>query len=73
MRQQRVAVGEVGVGVDRDGGDFELARSARWFSDLDVLQLVDVGEPFRIDLAGGERVEHERVVGVRTVCDVNDH
>ena len=29
VRQQRVPIGQVGVGVDRDGGDLELAAHAR--------------------------------------------
>ena len=71
VRQQRVAVGQVGVGVDRDRGDLELTAHRALVQRLDVLQLVDVGEAFGVDLPGGERVEHERVVGIRAVGDVD--
>ena len=73
MRKQRVAVAEVGVGVNRDRRDLELAAHRALVEALDVLQLVDVGQPFGIDLPGGERVEHERVVRVRAVGDVDGH
>ena len=71
VRQQRVAIGQVGVGVNRDRGHLELTAHRALVERLDVLQLVNVGEAFRVDLPGGERVEHERVVGVRAVGNVN--
>ena len=50
VREQGVLVGEVGVGVDRDGGDLELAAQRALVERLDVLQLVDVarGPPVSI-------------------------
>ena len=70
-RQQGVPVRQVGVGVDRDRRDLELAapgalveasryRSARGRSGAAVSTL-----------PVGERVEHERVVGVGAVGDVD--
>ena len=40
---------------------------------LDVLQHVLDGDARDLHLAGGERVEHERVVGIRAVTDADQH
>src|SRR5258708_15351448 len=70
--EQRVAIAEIRVGVNRDRRNLELSAHGALIERLDVLQLVDVGESFRIDLPRGERIEHERVVGIGAVGDVND-
>ncbi len=57
--------------MDRDRGDLELAPPGALVERLDVGQLVDVAQVAGVDLAFGERVEHERVVGVGTVGDVD--
>jgi hypothetical protein len=56
VREQRVAVGEVGVRVDRNGGHLELTAQRALVERFDVLKLVDVGEAFGVDLPVGERV-----------------
>ena len=40
---------------------------------LDVLQLVDILEALGVDQTFGQRVKHERVVGIGTMGDVNLH
>ena len=62
---------EVGVGVNRDGRDLELRAGAPLVQRLDVGQLVDVAQVAGVDLALGERVEHERVVGIGAVGDAD--
>jgi len=57
--------------MDRYGGDLELSAKRALVQCLDVLQLMDVGQSFGIDFSGGERIEHERVVRVRTVGNVD--
>ena len=69
MREERVAIGEMRVRVDRDRGHLELALERAAVERLDVLQLVHVVEVAGVDLPLGERVEHERVVGVGAVRD----
>jgi hypothetical protein len=55
------------VRVERDGRDGELPGERPVVQALDVGELVREAEPLRVHLPLGERVEHERVVGVRTV------
>src|SRR6185503_17041446 len=52
-------------------GDLELTPERALIQRLDVLQLVNVAQPFRVDLALRERVEHEGIVGVWAMRDVN--
>ena len=70
--QQRVPVGEVGVGVDRHGGDLELAGQRAAVERLDVGELVRVAQLAGVELVVRERPEHEGVVGVGAVGDL-DH
>ena len=67
VRQEHVAVGDVGVGVEGDGGDVELACHRAPVQRLDVGELVVEREALGVDRAVRETVEHESVVGVRTV------
>ena len=67
--QQEVALGQARVGVEGDGRDGELSRHRAPVERFDVGQLVDEGETLGIDASFGERVEHERVVGVGAVRD----
>ena len=67
VRQQRIAIGEVGVGVQRDGRHFELAREGAAVQRLDVRELVDIAAVARVDLTSRERPEHEGIVRVRAV------
>src|SRR5258708_33357492 len=70
--RSREATAEIRVGVKQYRRNLELSAHGALIERLDVLQLVDVGESFRIDLPRGERIEHERVVGIGAVGDVND-
>ena len=70
--EQRVAVGEIRKGVQRNGGDFELAGKRAPIEALDVGQLVRVAAATRVDLAGGHCPEHERIVRIRAVRDADD-
>jgi hypothetical protein len=71
VREQRVPIREVRIGVQRHRGDFELPAQRTLVQAFDVRQLVLVTPGARIDFPGGERPEHERVVGIRAVCDVD--
>ena len=68
-REEGVAIGQRGVGVDGQGRDLELAGLRPAVEALDVVEHLDDLEPSRVDLAGGQAVEHEGVVGVRAVAD----
>ncbi len=63
---------QVGVGVEGDGGDI-----VEGFVDGAVVEGLDVGEGVveleagDADLIGGQAVEHEGVVGVRAVGDID--
>src|SRR5579864_4278763 len=59
--------------MDRHGRDVELPSQCALVQALYVLKLMHVREPFGVDLPLGEGVKHERVVGVRTMRDVDDH
>ena len=56
--------------------DLELAKSlcaeCPLVQSLNVLKLVDVYESFGVDQPLSERIEHERVVGIRAVRDADD-
>ena len=69
--KKRVLIGEIGVSVDRDGCHIELTTKGASIEGLDVLKLVDVLDTLGVDLSVGERVEHECVVRIRTVGEVN--
>jgi len=71
VREQCVPVSEVGVCVDGDRGDLELRAQGALIERFDILQLVDVAQVAGIDFPFGERVEHERVVGIRAMGDVD--
>ena len=51
VRKQRVLVGQVRVGVNRDGRHLELTAQRSLIERFDVLQLVHVREAFGVDLA----------------------
>ena len=71
VRQQSVGIGQIGVGVNRDRGDFELTAQRALVERFYILELVDVMEPVGLDFALGESIKHECVVGVGAVRDVN--
>ena len=69
VRKEEVAVGQARVRVEGDGGDGELSRHRAAVQRLDVGELVREREALGVDAPLGERVEHERVVGVGAVRD----
>ena len=71
MSEQGVAIGEVRVGVQRDGGDFQLARERAAVQAFDVAELVNVPPAAGVDLARCHRPEHEGVIGVGAVRDMD--
>src|SRR5438034_9580439 len=71
VRQQGIALREIGVGVERDCTHFELPAQGTPVQGLDVRELVDVAPGARVDLPRGERPEHEGVVGVGAVGHVD--
>ena len=71
VRQQGVPIGEIGIGVNRDGGHLELAVESAPVQGLDVLQLVNEAQIAGVEKIGGQRIKHERVVRVRRVGDAN--
>ena len=73
VRQQRVAVLHERVRVQRDRGHLETADERPLVQGLDVLQHLLELEAARVDRAGRDRPEHERVVGIGTVAEANEH
>ena len=73
VREQQVAVGDVRVGAHRDRGHLEPALRRPLVERLDVRDDLLELEPARVDAAGLERPEHERVVRVCAVSDADPH
>ena len=71
--QERVFVEQVGVGVDRDGRDVQLAAHGPLVERLDVLENVLEAVLAGFDLVVGECPEHEGVVGIGTVAQRQMH
>ena len=67
--QQRVLVEQVGVRVKRDRRHFVPSFERGPIQGLDVRQNLIDNEAVGIDGAAREAVEHERVVGIRTMGD----
>ncbi len=57
--------------MNRHRGDLELGAQRAPIERLDVLQLVHITQVAGIELPFGERVEHERIVGIGTVGDTD--
>src|SRR5687768_15172338 len=70
--QERVAASEVRVRVDRHRGDLELPPQRAAVERLDVLELMFVFDSAGVNFPGGQRVEHEGVVGIGRVRDADD-
>ena len=68
-----VLIGDIGVGVDGDGGDFKLAFDGALVEGLDVLEDVLEAVGAGGDFALGQGVEHEGVVGVGGVAEAEEH
>ena len=62
---------EIGVRVNGDRGHLQLSAPGALVEGLDVGELVQVPEIAGVELPFGERVEHEGVVGVGAVGDVD--
>ena len=71
VREEGVFVGQVRVRMDRDRSYLELTEEGALVERFYILQLVDVTQIAGIDLPFGKSVEHERVVGIRAVGDVD--
>ena len=69
VRQQCIAIGQVRVGVERNGSHLVLAPEGPLVEGLDVLQDVDKLQIRVPDLPLGQGIEHERVICVRAVGD----
>ncbi len=69
MRQQRVLVDEVRVGVEGHRRDFVLAIEGRSVEGLDIGEDLIDDQPAGIDRTAGQAKKHERVVGIRAVGD----
>src|SRR4029077_13043413 len=66
-----VAVGQMGVDVEGEGGDLVGALEGGLVQALDVLQDVADLEPLGIEQPLGEGVEHEGIIRVRAVGDAD--
>ena len=73
MREQDVLVLDERVRVEREGRHLEAPGERPQVERLDVLQDVLELEIAGVDLARGQRPEHERVVGIRAVAESDLH
>ena len=71
-RAEHVAVGQMGVGVQADGRQFQLAAEGPAVERLDIDQLVLEAVAAGVDLALGQGVEHEGVVGVGAMAHADE-
>jgi hypothetical protein len=62
---------DVGIGMNGNRGHFQLAPAGPLIEGLDIRQLVDVAQLASIHFAFGQRVEHEGIVRVGAVGEVN--
>ena len=72
-RQQSIVVLNVGIGVERDGGDVvnAVAFPRLLVQGLDVAKRMSEAQPGNAHLVGGQSIEHEGVVGVGAVRDAD--
>ena len=68
-RQQRVLVEQMRIGMDADGGDFQLAAQGPAIERLDVLQFVLEEQVAGVDLVVGQSMKHEGIIGIGAVAD----
>src|SRR5690242_10613669 len=71
VRKQGIRIGEICIGVNRDCRDLELSAQRALVERLDILELVNIAQLAGIDLPFRKRIEHERVVRIRAMSDVN--
>ena len=70
-RKQSVATGQVRVRMKRDGGNLVFTLERFPIQRLDVVENVRVSKVAGRDLAGGQAVKHECVIGIGAVGDSN--
>ena len=68
---EHVAVGQIGIGVKAEGGQFQFAGHGAAVERLDIDHLVPEPIAARIDLVPRQGVEHEGVVGIGAVPDTD--
>ena len=68
---QHVAVGQMGIGVQAQGRQFQLAAECPAIERFDIDQFVPEEVRPGVDLAAGQGVEHEGVVGVGAMADTD--
>ena len=73
VRQQRVAVLDEGIRVQRDRCRFQPALERPLVQRLDVLEHLLEAKAARVDRTRRERPEHEGVVGIRAVAEPDQH
>ncbi len=73
VREQDVAIVQVRVGVHRKRRDLELAVFGALIQGFDVLQNVLELEPFGFDEPFRERIEHERIIRIRAMSQLQQH
>src|SRR6185437_10319638 len=69
--QYGVLVGDIGVGMDRNGGDFQTPFERPLIQRLDITQDMLEPQTFSIDMALRQTIEHERIIRVRAVAQTN--
>src|SRR6267143_412904 len=69
--EQGVAIREIRVRMQRDGGDLQLTGERAPVQGFDVAELMHVPAAARVDLPSRHRPKHEGVVGVGAVGDVD--
>ena len=68
---KHVAIGEMGVGVQADGRQFQLAVKGPAVERFDIDQFVLEAIAAGVELALGQGVEHEGVVGIGAMADAD--
>src|SRR5229473_7855099 len=61
----------MGVGMNADRGNLELAAQSPAIQSLDILEFVKKTQLARIELIVGQRVKHEGIVRIGTMADGN--
>ena len=68
---EHVAIGQMGVGVQAQGRQFQLAAERPAIERFDIHQFVPELVRSGVDLAAGQGVEHEGIVGVGAMADAD--
>lgn len=70
-RQKHVEVGDIGIGVKRERCQFVFAHQSAAVERFDVSEDMLEAKAFGGNLPLRERIEHEGVIGIRTMRDAN--